>query len=94
LWYYGTNAVSGADPVLVDDGQWYTYTCAFTAPLNIGDTVRLMFEDFYLGGYNLADVFGDVYFDDITLVAVPVPGAVLLGVLGLGITGIRLRKHA
>jgi len=92
LWYYGTNTVSGADDVLLDDGQWHSYSYTFTAPLGIGDPIHLMFEDFYAPRYNLIDNPGDVYFDDISFV--PVPGAVLLGILGLGAVGVKLRKHA
>ena len=32
--------------------------------------------------------------DDITVQAVPVPGAVLLGMLGLSVVGVKLRKRA
>lgn len=48
LWYYGTGSVSGASPVLIDDGQWhsYSYSYTFTAPLGIGSPIHLMFEDF------------------------------------------------
>lgn len=92
LWYYGTGSVSGASPVLVDDGQWHSYSYTFTAPLSIGNPIHLMFEDFYAPGYGLADVACDAYFDDIRFV--PVPGAVLLGMLGLSVTGARLRKRA
>lgn len=92
LWYYGTNNVSGAQPVLVDDGQWHSYSYAFTAPLSIGNHIHLMFEDFYAPNYNLINKAGDVYFDDISLV--PVPGAVLLGILGLSVVGVKLRKFA
>lgn len=92
LWYYGTGSVSGANPVLVDDGQWHSYSYTFTTPLSIGNNIHLMFEDFYASGYPLANVAGDVYFDDIRLV--PLPGAILLGLLGLGAAGIKLRKFA
>jgi hypothetical protein len=92
-WYYGTNTVSGAAPVLVDDGQWHSYRYDFMAPVpGVGSTIHLMFEDFYAQGYPLNNVAGDVYFDDIALV--PVPGAVLLGILGLGAVGVKLRKFA
>jgi len=92
LWYYGTSNVSGAAPVLIDDGQWHSYSYTFTAPLSIGNPIHLMFEDFYHPNYALANVAGDVYFDDVSLV--PVPGAVLLGVLGLAAVGLKLRKYA
>ncbi len=91
IWYYGTNTVSGAAPVLVDDGYWHDYSYTFTASAGM-NPVHLMFEDFYAPGFGLANVARDVYFDDIRLV--PVPAAVLLGLLGLGVAGVRLRKRA
>jgi len=33
-------------------------------------------------------------FDNLAVANVPVPGAVLLGFLGLGAAGLKLRKHA
>lgn len=89
-WYYGTNTVSGADPVLVDDGDWHSYSYTFTASAGM-NPVHLMFEDFYAPTYGLANVARDVYFDDVRLV--PVPGAVLLGMLGLSVAGVKLRKR-
>ena len=92
-WYYGTGTVSGAADVLVDNGSWGSYRYDFTAPVpGVGSHIHLMFEDFYLSGYGLNDVAGDVYFDDIRLV--PVPGAVLLGIIGLSAVGVKLRKFA
>ena len=35
-----------------------------------------------------------VHYDNLTFNPVPVPGAVLLGIVGLGVVGIKLRKHA
>jgi len=90
LWYYATGDASGASPVLVDDGQWRNYSYDFTAPISDWTSVHLMFEDFSGSG----GVAGDAYFDNIRLSVVPVPGAVLLGVLGLGAVGLRLRKYA
>lgn len=91
VWYYGTGNVSGADPALVDDGQWNDYSYTFTAYAGM-NPVHLMFEDFYLDGYGLANVAGDVYFDDIRLV--PIPGAALLALLGLGAAGAKLRRRS
>jgi len=77
---------------LIDDGQWRKYSYSFTAPLSIGNPVRLMFEDFAHPSYDTIASAPDVYFDDITFV--PVPGAVLLGMLGLSVAGVKLRKRA
>ena len=43
-----------------------------------------------------AGIAGDSYIgiDNVQLVAVPVPAAVILGMLGLGVAGMRLRKYA
>jgi len=90
IWYYGTSDVSSAEPKLIDDGQWHSYSYTFTAYAGM-NPVHLMFEDFYLAGYGLNNVAGDVYFDDIRLV--PVPGAVLLGLLGLSAAGVTLRRR-
>jgi hypothetical protein len=52
----------------------------------------MMFEDFAHPSYSTAANAPDVYFDNISFV--PVPGAVLLGMLGLGVAGVKLRKFA
>ena len=84
----GTSAANGAADVLVDDRAWDTYSYTFTAPSSVGSSVHLMFEDFAGSG----GVAGDAYFDNIN--PNPVPGAVLLGLLGLSVAGIKLRKFA
>jgi len=88
MWYYATGSASGAQDVLLDDGQWHRYTYTFTAPISGLNAVHLMFEDFHYSG----GVAGDAYFDNINFV--PVPGAVLLGMLGLSVVGVKLRKRA
>ena len=88
MWYYGTNDTAHASPILIDDGQWHHYEYAITTPLEIGDGIHLMFEDFTFWG---AGISGDAYFDNITFHA-PVPGALLLGSMGLSVAGWRLRK--
>jgi hypothetical protein len=50
--------------------------------------------------FQLSALFGDVDLDstltisNVQLVPVPVPGAVLLGILGLGVAGVKLRRFA
>ncbi len=82
-WQWATGTVSGASDVLVDDGQWHSYAFEFTsADIGIGDSIRLMVEDFSgSGGYS-----GDAYFDNFSVgpATVPTPGtAAVLGVMGL-----------
>lgn len=91
FWYYGTNTTSGAAPILVDDGQWHTYTYEFTAPTKVGSSIHLMFEDFR---YSSASIAGDAFFDNVQITTVPAPGAVLLGSVGLGLTGYLRRRKA
>ena len=43
-------------------------------------------------GANEANTYANVFYDDVALV--PVPGAILLGLLGLSAAGIKLRKFA
>ena len=57
-WVAGTGSYPA--PIgLTDDGAWHRYSLTFDSP--IGQSVRLMFEDFVGSG----GVAGDVYFDNI-----------------------------
>lgn len=88
MWYYGTSDAACAAPILVDDGQWHHYLYNFLGAPETGSDVHLMFEDFY---HWLEGVPGDAYFDNVVLHA-PLPGALLLGGMGLGIAGWRLKQ--
>lgn len=85
VWFYGSASVSGAADVLVDDGQWRSYSYTFSTPLDFfsgggaGSNVRLMFEDFTGSG-----MAGDAFFDNVQLRAVPVPAAAWLFMSALG----------
>jgi len=83
-WKWATGSVSGASDVLIDDGQWNSYKFDFQASdLGIGNSVRLMVEDFVGSGGRS----GDAFFDNFKITTVPTPGSVaLLGVGGLLVT--------
>jgi len=98
LWYYGTSSAAAATPVLVDDGQWRTYTFDFTAPVPFpfpfgsggsGNTVRLMFEDFSGSG----GVARDAYFDNVSLGLVPEPSSFVV-LFGIGSMALLRRRVA
>lgn len=92
MWYYGTGTKSDASDVLVDNGEWAQYSFTFSSPVlgkgGYFDTVHLMFEDFS----GAKGIPGDVFFDNIEIKPVPVPGALLLGILGGSIASLRLRR--
>jgi len=91
-WMYGTGSVSGAAPDLVDDGVWRTYAFVVDSATAFGggaDGFHLMLEDF-VGSRGVA---GDALFDNITVRAVPSPGAGVLAATGF-ISITRRRKRA
>jgi len=47
-----------------------------------------------LGNSVTFDLFTNSSMDEARIVTVPVPGAILLGMLGLSVVGVKLRKHA
>ena len=47
-----------------------------------------------LGNSVTFDLFTNSSMDEVRIVTIPVPGAVLLGMLGLGVVGVKLRKYA
>lgn len=80
-WHWATGSVSNASDVLIDDGQWHSYDFEFTtADLAIGNSVRLMLEDFS----GSAGTFGDAYFDNITVGPATIPAPSAFALLGLG----------
>lgn len=87
-WHWATGSVSHASDVLIDDGQWHSYDFEFTAAdLGIGDSVRLMVEDFR----GSRGVSGDAFFDNFRVAAVPTPGTAALLGLG-GMVALRRRR--
>ncbi len=61
LWLVATTAISGADPILIDDGTWHSYSVSFDpyAVFTPEDRrIVIMLEDHILPAW-------DVYFDNI-----------------------------
>lgn len=90
-WMYGTDATSGAAPDLIDDGAWRTYTFLVDGATAFGGGAtgfHLMFEDFVGSG----GVAGDAFFDNITVNAVPSPGAGILAAGGFVMVTRRRRR--
>ena len=87
-WMWATGTESGANDVLIDDGQWHSYDFEFTtADLGIGSTVRLMLEDFT----GSAGISGDAYFDNFRVTTIPSPSTAAFLGLG-GILALRRRR--
>lgn len=94
-WVAGTGSYPA--PIgLIDDGAWHTYTLTFSSP--IGQTVRLMYEDFVGSGGVTGDVFFDnIRFNDSSVTPAPfggVPepsGLALLGAAALAAAAARRR---
>ena len=62
IWLAGTSGISGAAPILKDDGSWHSYEFTFQTP----NAVRIMLEDFIGSG----GIAGDAYFDNVSLEAI------------------------
>jgi hypothetical protein len=76
--------------VELDEDEKQTLTWVFSSIPDTDDIDDIGFyiKDDFLGGDYPSDP--DAYHISV----VPVPGAVLLGILGLGVAGIKLRKYA
>ena len=86
-------AISGSNVVWEgwDGAHWQIYS-NFAGQLT-NNSLDNMYPD--VSGMNVVWMGGDGSHWDIYMAQpVPVPGAVLLGVLGLGIAGLKLRSHA
>jgi hypothetical protein len=84
-WIAGTSSNSGAADSLVDDGTWQHVQIDFVAGFS---PFHLLVED-YSGSGGIA---GDVYFDNITLVAIPEPSTALLLGFGIVVLGAMSRR--
>lgn len=96
------------DPTTISDATILTYSSS-TAIAEDGDTVFFRGTNGYYGAWRIDEIYpnplgeqfpytylnGQWYFqDDGTGNFTPVPGAFLLGMIGLSVAGIKLRKHA
>jgi hypothetical protein len=97
-WGAGTylpalNVPPSAATLLVPDGQWHHYEVDFTEVVTANNltSIHPMLEDFS----GLGSMPGDVYFDNVQLVAIPEPGTLSLLALGLAaaVIGIVTRKR-
>ena len=89
-WHWATGSASGSQDVLIDNGRWNSYTFEFTsADIGIGESVRLMLEDFS----GSRGVSGDAFFDNIYFApaSIPAPGTAMVIGLG-GLLAIRRRR--
>ena len=81
LWSYNVGAQNPSDL-----GVWEQYTRAYTPAANVA-YIRIKTEDFSGGLPNNADVFFDNIEWSTSPTPIPVPGAMLLGAMGLGMVG-------
>jgi len=92
----------GNQSILSESGSWEfvgnTETVTLAANAASYDTGIMTVFDMELGNYGSLQEFladdGATGMGDVAVSVVPVPGAVLLGMLGLGAVGIKLRKFA
>ena len=77
-------------------GFTHTYLTADASGTGVLDLSDITNIGFRIQGNHMGAEYLDYpsYSDDFHISAVPVPGAVLLGILGLGVVGIKLRKYA
>jgi len=105
-WYLKSNADTWYSEATLNANEWdhlMTFDipelAGMTVSVKIGNTITTWtFEHPYLLAWEDLNL-GDVDYDDMIYLVdkvapVPVPGAVLLGILGLGAVGIKLRKYA
>lgn len=89
-WHWGTDDHYGHSEVLVEDGQWHSYSFDFTAADLGGETsVRLFLQDLTAAG-----PIGDAFFDNISIRTAPsVPGSGVPAALALATCGLCVMRR-
>lgn len=88
LWVYATGNDSGAADVLIDDGQWHSYSYTFDNTIFPYSEFHVKFEDYI----NSGGTAGDAFFDDVTVEAVPEPAS--LAALAIGALALLRRRRS
>jgi len=102
-WYSGTPYEYGGYAIVdnwpfTDYTYYYNnqegYTGSLTIVQSLGMNALASLSQDGIVNFTLTPITGDIYYTSGTMTAeiVPVPGAVLLGMLGLGVAGVKLRK--
>ncbi|MBN1972642.1 MAG: hypothetical protein JW787_03325 [Sedimentisphaerales bacterium] len=83
-----------ADPVLDGDAKWNGFVLADKVVFYVPtlSELQMVYTDYNFGDFDPA--LSEFAVAKLTVHAVPVPGAILLGMLGLSIAGLKLRKFA
>jgi hypothetical protein len=85
LFLYAYNS----DDVLVDSDFYANPATSYA-----GHTLSVIGNIAWVEYYGVGDGYNSVFWDNVSFTPVPVPGAVLLGMLGLSVAGLKLRKFA
>lgn len=86
-WVYATGNDSGASDVLIDDGQWHSYSYTFDDSVFPYSEFHVKFEDYI----NSGGTAGDAFFDDVSIDLVPEPATI--GAVGLGCAVLLRRRR-
>ena len=75
--------------VPITESDWTIESGSWNALL--ADVTQLRIATEFYNNFTRQEITG---FDNVSLNVVPVPGAVILGMIGLSVAGVKLRKHA
>jgi hypothetical protein len=98
-WQYGGTSTStywGLPAYTYYYNRQMGYTGSLTIVQSLGASALASLSQDGIVNFTITPTYGDIYYTSGTMTAdiVPIPGAVLLGILGLGVAGLKLRKHA